>query len=308
MIAISVLIPVYNWRVEDLAASLGREIAGTALEEDVELIVLDDGSSDAEAVAANRRAMAPLSRIGARLIELSANVGRSAARNRLIQEARGRYLLFLDADVVPDSPAFLENYLKYGQKACDVVCGGISYRQCAPQPLRNHDFYLYYSSRASVASAAQRNLHPWKWLFTSNVMVRRDIVAAVPFEEQYQGYGYEDIDWGVRLARHYAVLHIDNTVTHLGLLTKTQLHGKMLQSIDNFMVFARLHPGHASQMKVARLARILSWLPRWSVDTFARTAGTAFMSLRRWNYLSLLFFQAEKALRIASRLQASVSR
>ena len=40
----------------------------------------------------------------ARFVRLAANEGRAGGRNRLAAEARGRHLLFLDADMLPDAP------------------------------------------------------------------------------------------------------------------------------------------------------------------------------------------------------------
>ena len=47
----------------------------------------------------------------ARFVRLAANEGRAAGRNRLAAEARGRHLLFLDADMLPDADDFLDRWL-----------------------------------------------------------------------------------------------------------------------------------------------------------------------------------------------------
>jgi len=60
--------------------------------EDMELIVVDDGSTDGTAEE--------MKRYGKRvkLIQHSENRGVSAARNRGILQARGKYIAFLDSD------------------------------------------------------------------------------------------------------------------------------------------------------------------------------------------------------------------
>ncbi len=60
--------------------------------DDVELIVVDDSSSDETAAIASRYPV--------RLIELPRHSGASAARNRGAEASRGELLLFIDADVV----------------------------------------------------------------------------------------------------------------------------------------------------------------------------------------------------------------
>jgi glycosyltransferase involved in cell wall biosynthesis len=86
---VSVIVPARN-----AAATLARclEAAIAQAGDDIEVIVVDDCSTD------DTRAVA--SRYPVRLIELPQHSGVSAARNRGADAARGDVLLFLDADVV----------------------------------------------------------------------------------------------------------------------------------------------------------------------------------------------------------------
>ncbi len=89
---ISIVLPAYN-----SSETLGRAIESVVQQTtgDWELIVVDDGSTDAtpEITAHYRQ------QIGERLTALrQANGGPSAARNAGIDRARGRYVCFLDAD------------------------------------------------------------------------------------------------------------------------------------------------------------------------------------------------------------------
>jgi glycosyltransferase involved in cell wall biosynthesis len=94
--AVSVLMPAYDV-ARFIGAALDSVLAQTAA--DWEMVVVDDGSQDGTAaVVATRRDP----RI--RLIR-QANAGVSAARTRAIEAARGRSVLFLDADdwLAPDA-------------------------------------------------------------------------------------------------------------------------------------------------------------------------------------------------------------
>lgn len=92
---LSLLVPVYNVRpfVEDCLSSILYEMRDHA---QVELIVLDDCSTDGSAALCRQMARA----IGPsfRFLSHSHNRGISAARNALIDAARGRYVWFVDAD------------------------------------------------------------------------------------------------------------------------------------------------------------------------------------------------------------------
>ncbi len=86
---VSVVIPTYN-RLPMLKEAVDSVLAQSF--EDMELIVVDDGSADGTAEE--------MKRYGGRvkLIQHSQNKGVSAARNRGILHARGKYIAFLDSD------------------------------------------------------------------------------------------------------------------------------------------------------------------------------------------------------------------
>lgn len=87
--AFSVVIPLYN-KAAEVAAAVRSALAQTPAP--VEVLVVDDGSTDggAEAVEALRSPLVRLIR--------QPNAGVSAARNRAAAEARGEYIALLDAD------------------------------------------------------------------------------------------------------------------------------------------------------------------------------------------------------------------
>lgn len=86
---ISVVIPAYN-----SAAFLPLALASVRAQErsDVEIVVVDDGSTDETPAA-----LAALAGDDLRILQ-QANAGPAAARNRGIRESRGEWIAFLDAD------------------------------------------------------------------------------------------------------------------------------------------------------------------------------------------------------------------
>jgi hypothetical protein len=87
---VSVVIPVYNLRPY-LSEAIESALGQTLPSDELEVIVVDDGSTDDSAAVARRY----VPRV--RLLE-QPNRGVSAARNAGIREARGTFLAFLDAD------------------------------------------------------------------------------------------------------------------------------------------------------------------------------------------------------------------
>src|SRR5262249_17492022 len=85
---LSVVIPTYN-RALRLPLAL-QSVVDAALDP-VEIVVVDDGSTDNTAEVVERFGR------GVRYVR-QGNAGPAAARNRGIREARGDYILFLDSD------------------------------------------------------------------------------------------------------------------------------------------------------------------------------------------------------------------
>src|ERR1700675_3297227 len=86
---LSVIVPVYNDQ-DALGRCLGALTASCP--PGVEIIVVDDASTDESATVA--------ARLASRLVRLSTNAGPAAARNYGAQHARGEILLFVDSDVI----------------------------------------------------------------------------------------------------------------------------------------------------------------------------------------------------------------
>jgi glycosyltransferase involved in cell wall biosynthesis len=95
----------------------------------VEIIILDDGSGDQDLNQQVRTALSAIT-VPARLIILAHNLGRAAARNRLIGAAKAPYILFLDSDMAPDHLSFLRDWLTLiEQSQPDIAYGGFSTHQ-----------------------------------------------------------------------------------------------------------------------------------------------------------------------------------
>jgi glycosyltransferase involved in cell wall biosynthesis len=254
---LSVLIPFLNDDPSGLLDALDQE--APHLGGGVEIVLLDDGSGDDEMAQAVTRAVQALD-LPARLIRLLANEGRSRGRNRLAHHARGGHLLFLDSDMLPDAPDFLDRWLAQASAQDPaVVFGGLSLDQAPERP--EHDLHRKLAGRSDCAPARRRSRHPEKYVFTSNLMIRRDVFETEPFDERFRGWGWEDVEWGVRVSRQHAIRHIDNPATHLGLDPAPTLALKYEESAANFARILKAHPDVVRRYPSYWAAKLLKYAP-----------------------------------------------
>ena len=255
--SLTVAVPFFRYDPLPLFRTLCLQ--AKALDLRVEILLLDDGSDDAPRLASVADAVLG-AEAPARLLALRANQGRSAGRNRLFAESRARHLLFLDCDMAPDGNSFLESWLRHAQDD-DPACtfGGFSLRQTKILPTTR--LHAAIQQRGECVDAAHRALAPAKYVYASNLMVRRDVFAAAPFDSQFQGWGWEDVEWGVRIAKQHSIAHIDNPASHLGLDADETLLAKYRQGGANFARLVRLHPDAVAAYPSVRLAGWLRFMP-----------------------------------------------
>nr|WP_314434682.1 glycosyltransferase family A protein [uncultured Brevundimonas sp.] len=254
---ISVLMPFLRDDPDALVRQLDTE--ASALNGRVELILMDDGTNDPALTARLKATVDGLS-LPARLITLIANEGRARGRNRLTTAARGQAFLFLDSDMKPDTPHFLRAWVDlFAIDAPAVTFGGFSLDQ-APNDAR-FAVHRALSGASECVPAAERAKTPEKYVYTSNLLVRRDVFEAETFDPRFNGWGWEDVEWAMRVSQRFPVIHIDNPATHMGLDTVADLAGKFDQGAGNFARVVALHPAIVQTYPSYKAARALKRLP-----------------------------------------------
>jgi glycosyltransferase involved in cell wall biosynthesis len=254
---LSVLTPFLRDDPSDLLTRLETEAA--SLKGAVEVVVLDDGTGDA-ALTARLAAQVGAMTLPVRLITLSANEGRSVGRNRLAAAARGGSLLFLDSDMRPDHGGFLRDWAGLvAKKDPAVAFGGFSLLQ-APTDAR-FAVHRAMAAKSECVPCEERAKQPEKYVYTSNLLVRRDVFEAEAFDAGFTGWGWEDVEWAMRVSRRFQVVHLDNAATHMGLDTVAALAGKYEQSAPNFARMLRRHPEIVAAYPSYRAAKLLKRLP-----------------------------------------------
>lgn len=255
--SLSILIPTYNNRCLELVRDLQEQAEEAGI--DYEIVVADDGSSDQDAIAANRDIN---SLPGCRLDEQPENMGRARIRNHLARQARHEYLLFIDSDMKVKSSHFLRRYLE----CCPapVADGGIVVGG-DPHLLRNNLRYRYEKAAEKRFTAERRQQAPHHNLHTANLLVRRDIMAAHPFDSRFRHYGYEDVLFGKHLQKSdIPVVHIDNPLGFETFETNAEFVGKCEEALRTLYEFRDSLRGFSSMLSTAesRTVRMVTPLIR----------------------------------------------
>lgn len=156
--------------------SLGKQIGAPSFE----VIVADNGSTDeTRAIVQREQRSYPLSYV------YEAQPNRGAARNRGIAAAQGHLVLFCDDDVYAP-PGFLAAH-DAAHTHSDMVVSG---------PIINVPDYAV-RPRPALSNYSRA------FFCTCNVSVPKVAVDAVGgFDEQFDLYGWEDTELGVRLREH----------------------------------------------------------------------------------------------------------
>jgi GT2 family glycosyltransferase len=140
---ISTVIPTYN-RGDILIATLEAMNKQTLNDESLEIIVVNDGSSDDTSLLVKKWAK-DCSRNNVKFIDMQQNSGKAVACNKGIRIASSPYILFIDDDCVPE-PSWAEYHLKRQHEATESI--GILGSVWFPDEwIKESNFVRYFQSR-----------------------------------------------------------------------------------------------------------------------------------------------------------------
>jgi glycosyltransferase involved in cell wall biosynthesis len=254
-LALSIVTPFHKNDPALLLEILARQGKGLP----VELIVVDDGSGSSELTALVMAAISAFP-VAATLVTFHANQGRSAARNRLMRQAKAPYILFLDSDMAPDSETFLQDWLDLIVKTKPTIAyGGFTTLQVPNAP--ELALARALAERGDCLSARERVRRGPLSVATSNLLVRADIMQEVSFDSDFTGWGWEDVDWALRAAdAGFAIAHVPIPATHMGLDRPEVLLDKFAKAGPNFRRIVARHP-NMQTTSGTKLAKLFGYLP-----------------------------------------------
>jgi glycosyltransferase involved in cell wall biosynthesis len=248
---VSVVIPVY--RDAERAIELVHALQKQQLPSDVsvEIIVVDDGSSDGSADHLNKSL-----RDQVLLQRLAINSGRAIARNVGASIARGDVLLFIDCDCLPADDTLIAAHLSVWSGNVAATIGPVT---------GNGDcFWNRYQSAASERRARQHAAGLYFSGSSQNLMVSRAAFRSCGgFDDSYRTYGFEDRDLQLRIARFGRICWAAGArVQHMDELTLPLVCLKMAEAGGlSAILFSSRYPEAYKALGYAALdARLHRWL------------------------------------------------
>ncbi len=244
---LSVVIPSMNkvdLLTQTLTAVQQQDIGRSA---DWEVVVVNDGSTDgtADFLAGQEDWERPRLQI----VTPPANVGRARARNLGARAAVGKYLLFLDDDIVAP-PGLLKAHLDVLEQHRN--CGTIGYAVTDPALIDGLHF-RYLDSRGTARLPVGRA--PARFFVTQNAAVPREAFLAIGgFDEEFSAYGFEDMEVAFRLEDHcelsfYALP--EPVPRHVHHHTAAEYFAKKVEcGRYSLPHLALLHPGRIREMQL----------------------------------------------------------
>jgi glycosyltransferase involved in cell wall biosynthesis len=220
-----------------------------------EVIVIDDGSTDdTSGVLAQRPGIT---------FQTQPNSGPGRARNHGVSLARGRFVVFIGDDTVPE-PRFLAEHARTHRDSNDdalVACLGYTGWPSSEHVTAFMDYINDYGLQFGYRLIEDGGTVPFNFFYTSNISIDRQLLADNPFDTTFPSAAWEDIELAYRLeARGLKIRYNANAVTrHYHRMNVDSFARRQYTVGKSGAIFYRKHPelGHflgVQELESRRLA------------------------------------------------------
>ena len=204
---ISVIIPTFN-RIASLLKTLSS-LDKQNFSWKYEVIIVDDWSTDD-----TKSLVSKFKPINYEIVYLYQNNYKQArARNNWAKEAKWDLLIFLQDDIWPE-PWLISTHYKFHSDNTDQKYVSIWKTQWTKE-LRNDDFhkFLDWTSNSILPSPlfSYSKLKNWEnvsfcYFYTNNIAIKKGFFQANLFNEEFNSYGWEDIELWFRLEKQWMIM------------------------------------------------------------------------------------------------------
>jgi N-acetylglucosaminyl-diphospho-decaprenol L-rhamnosyltransferase len=273
---------IVNWNTRDLLVQCLQSLHDTTGDQDLEVIVVDNASSDGSPEMVRKRFPQ------VKLIENQENVGFAQANNQAIKRCRGHYMLLLNSDtqVLPGSldktVRFMDEHPRTGITGVRLLNPDRTFQASyTPFPTLWQEFLMLSGLGRSLIRPTFPSCAPETgkgaqqikgYVEGAYLMARREAVDQVGgLDERIFMYA-EEVDWCYRFAQAgWEVWYLpDVAIVHYGGQSSKQRQGRMEAELYRSRVyFFHKHYG----LVEAQLLRLLIYLitpAKWVIHQVAR--------------------------------------
>jgi glycosyltransferase involved in cell wall biosynthesis len=187
----SVVIPTHN-RLDMLLRVLDA-LERQAGAPEFEVIVINDGSTDdTERVAGQRSGIT---------FRTQKNSGPGAARNHGVALSKGKFVVFIGDDTVPE-PQFLAEHGRVHRDSDDdplLACLGYTGWPRGERVTAFMDYINDYGLQFGYKLIHDGDVVPFNFFYTSNISISSGLLATYPFDTTFPAAAWEDIELAYRL-------------------------------------------------------------------------------------------------------------
>lgn len=203
---LSILIPVYNYNVYPLVLELKKQADYLGI--NYEILVQDDFSQ--KFINEN----IPINLLANCIFSINAqNLGRGKNINLLCNKSKYTYVLIMESDALPESEFYLKNYVALFSKSPSVIFGGVKYPNIDPP--KEKLLRWKYGINRETKSLEYRLKNNYDFVFTWNLLLKKEILSQYTFPEFIHEYGYEDAVFIKNLRMNsVSISHIENPLVH----------------------------------------------------------------------------------------------
>jgi len=238
---VSIVVPTFN-RLDQLQTVIGavkRQVQ--PLGTDLEVVVVDDGSSDGTFDWLETQTGNP----GFTAIRQQ-NSGPARARNRGVEAASGDLILFLGDDTEPQPGwlrAHLEEHRIFGKPGPLAVLGYTSFSPEIESPFLR--FINEYGAQFGYLLIEDPRAVPFNFFYTSNISLpRSELVRLGGFREDFPAAAWEDIEFAYRAVGDGLKIHYQPQARtlHRHCIRPRTFCRRQRTSGRSATIFAKLHP------------------------------------------------------------------
>lgn len=250
---LSILVPVYNYNVFPLVLELKKQAYSLGIE--YEILVQDDVSQEFISENSQINSLENCS-----FSINTQNIGRGKNINVLYAKSRYNCVLIMEADALPENESYLKNYIEILSKSNPtVIFGGVKYPEAIPS--KEKLLRWKYGINREIKSLDHRLKHQYDFVFTWNLLLKKEILLQFPFPEFIHEYGYEDFIFIENLRfNSIPVTHIENCLIHHNSETSIDFIKKSERAVKNLHDLIHLNKIDPKKIRLSKLYVILEKL------------------------------------------------